>query len=484
MMEIVQRFAEQGYQLEPEALELIRSHPGAREDLIRSIIGSLDGSLVVVRAYHLSGLLAAASAGPDNISADPRMQDSCPSSPARPGVELDTDITGKSTCIGEYDDFVRYFRDRYAKLREMLVRRLSSRPIESLGRSTAGREVSLIGMVMGVRTTAKGHRVIEVEDLTGMIVAVVQKESEIYEQSNFILPDEVLGITGICDGNGRIFVKSIIWPDIAMQTKPLEKGDGCAVLISDLHVGSKFFLEEAWQRFVCWLNGEIEDPTGLASQVKYISIAGDLADGIGIYPGHESDLAIKDIYEQYQAAADCFSGIREGISIILSPGNHDMVRQAEPQPALPEDIQKMFRGDIHFVGNPAWTTLGGVSLLIYHGRSLDDLVMMLPGLSYSAPEKAMVELLKRRHLSPVYGNRVAIAPEHEDHYVIHRPPAVLHCGHVHTVGITRYKGVAVINSGTWQSQTEFQAKMNLHPQPAVVPIIDLATMRIGKLLFA
>jgi DNA polymerase II small subunit len=484
MLEIVARFAEQGYQLEPEALELIRSYPGAREDLVRSILNSLDGSLAVIRSSHLSGLLAAASAGGDSIPSPHRVQGPSPSGPSRPEVGLDSDITGRSTCIGEYDDFVRYFRDRYSKLREMLVCRISPRPIESLGRSTAGREVSIVGMVMEIRTTAKGHRVIEVEDPTGMIAAVVQKDSGVYEQSNFILPDEVLGITGICDGSGRIFIKSFIWPDIAMQTKPLERGDGCAVLISDLHVGSKFFLEGAWQRFVSWLNGEIDDPSGLAARVKYISIAGDLADGIGIYPGHEGDLAIKDIYEQYQAAADCLSEIRAGISIILSPGNHDIVRQAEPQPALPENIQKMFRGEIHFVGNPAWTTLGSISLLIYHGRSLDDLVMRLPGLSYSAPEKAMVELLKRRHLSPVYGSRVAIAPEHEDHYVIHRPPAVLHCGHVHTVGIARYKGVAVINSGTWQSQTEFQAKMNLHPQPAVAPILDLATMKIGKLVFA
>ncbi len=516
--DIVKRFAEEGYQLEPEALAAIHSYRGARDDLIRQIICSLDPSVAVVRASHVSGMMANSSLTPPL----PRWKAStaAPAAPAAsavfaapeaealeqpvpqqhpierpicispasasspPGVVLKGDITGKSTCVGDYSDFVSYFRDRYSKIRELLSRRLNTRPIESLGRSTAGREVSLIGMVMDVRNTSRGNRIIELEDPTGMITAIIQKDSEIYDQSSHVLPDEVLGLTGVSDGSGRLFVKSILWPDIPNQTLPLEAGDGYAILLSDLHVGSKYFMEDAWQRFVAWINEEDEDPTGMASQVKYLVIAGDVADGIGIYPGQEGDLAIKDIYEQYEAAAGYINSIRKGLSIVISPGNHDIVRQAEPQPALPESVQRFFKGDILFVGNPAWLDMGGTSLLVYHGRSIDDLVLRIPGLSYAAPEKAMIEMLKRRHLSPVYGSRVSIAPEHEDHYVISRPPAILHCGHVHTVGIARYKGVAVINSGTWQSQTDFQKKMNIQPHPAVVPIVDLATMKVRKLLFA
>lgn len=489
--EIVQRFAEQGYQLEPEALEILRRIPGSRHDLMLRIIGGLDKSVAVIPASHLSSILSLAEsrrslssshsgAGPSPLANRGLPRDSSPAA----GAELKCDITGRSTCEGGYEDFVRYFRDRYSRIREILSRRLNSRPIESLGKSTSGREVSLIGMIMDVKTTARGNRVIELEDPTGMVTAVIQKDAEIFEQSSLVVPDEVLGITGVSDGNGRIFVKSLLWPDMPNQTEPLEKGGGCALLLSDLHVGSKYFMEAAWRRFACWLNGEVEDPSGLAALVKYIVIAGDVVDGIGIYPGQEGDLAIKDIYEQYEAAAGCLNSIRKGISLIISPGNHDIVRQAEPQPALPEAIQKYFHGDVLFAGNPAWVTLGGVSVLIYHGRSIDDFVLRVPGLSYAAPEKAMVEMLKRRHLSPIYGSRVSIAPEREDHYVISRPPAILHCGHVHTVGIARYKGVAVINSGTWQSQTDFQKKMNIQPQPAIVPIVDLGTMKVRKLIFA
>jgi DNA polymerase II small subunit len=275
-----------------------------------------------------------------------------------------------------------------------------------------------------------------------------------------------------------------MWPDMPNQTQPLQKGSGYALFLSDLHVGSKYFMDDAWQNFVLWLNGDTDDPSGLASQVNYLVIAGDLVDGVGIYPGQEADLSIKDIYDQYESAAEKLNSIRKGITMVIAPGNHDIVRQAEPQPALPEDVQKYFHGDLLFVGNPAWVTLGGVSILIYHGRSIDDLVLRLPGVSYAQPETAMIEMLKRRHLSPIYGSRVSIAPEHEDHYVITHPPAILHCGHVHTVGISKYKGVVVINSGTWQSQTDFQKKMNIQPQSAVAPIVDMETMKVRKLIFA
>ncbi|MDD2755487.1 MAG: DNA-directed DNA polymerase II small subunit [Methanothrix sp.] len=505
--DIVQRLAEQGYQLEPEALEIICRYPGSKEELLTRIISSADRSVAVIGRSMVSCHLEPAAA---KITSSARVAASSPSLPPRSSIpsnpqlsslgpshqpptsfpnlpdlsaKLKCDITGRSTCVGDYNDFVHYFRDRFSKIREILSRRLNSRPIESLGKSTTGREVSLIGMVMDVKTTSKGNRVIELEDPTGMITAVIQKDAEVFEQSSLIITDEVIGVTGISDGNGRLFVKSLLWPDMPNQTAPLENGSGFALLLSDLHVGSKYFMADAWQRFLQWLNGDTQDASGLASQVRYIVIAGDLVDGIGIYPGQQNDLDIMDIYDQYKAAAAWLNGIRKDIQVIIAPGNHDIVRQAEPQPALPEDVQSYFRKDMLFVGNPAWLTLSGVSVLIYHGRSIDDLVLRLPGISYAAPEKAMIEMLRRRHLAPIYGGRVSIAPEHEDHYVISRPPAILHCGHVHTVGIARYKGVAVINSGTWQSQTDFQKKMNIQPVSAVVPIVDLATMKIRKLIF-
>ncbi|MEZ5334217.1 MAG: hypothetical protein R2741_02730 [Methanolobus sp.] len=52
--------------------------------------------------------------------------------------------------------------------------------------------------------------------------------------------------------------------------------------------------------------------------------------------------------------------IPKHIKIIISPGNHDAVRQAEPQPKLPECIREYFPENVTFVGNPSIVDLDGV----------------------------------------------------------------------------------------------------------------------------
>lgn len=483
MLEIVQMFAERGYQLTPEALEILSKRDTGSID---HLISNLDASTVVVSAEQILLLLDGACGGAAEKSAEESAKDAsattCAPEHSSSGLDVEVlkEITGRSTCLGNYSDFVKYFRDRYAKIHDLLSKRMSSRPIESVGTQTAGREVSVIGMIMDIRNTSRA-RVVELEDPTGMVTVLFARESPAYEDSMLLVTDEVVGIIGTSDGKGRIFAKSIVWPDLQAQPQPLTSASGGALFLSDLHVGSKKFLIDTWNRFVYWISGE--DPTGLSSGVGCIVIAGDIVDGIGVYPGQEDELEIKDIYEQYQLAADLISEIPSRIKIVISPGNHDIVREAEPQPALPKEIQSLFTSNVIFVGNPSWITISSRPVLIYHGRSIDDFVLKVPGLSYREPELAMVEMLRRRHLCPIYGNRVSVAPEIEDHYVIDKPPAILHCGHVHVVGITRYKGVTVINSGTWQGQTEFQKKMNIQPTPGIVPHVDLSTMKVRKLRF-
>jgi len=208
----------------------------------------------------------------------------------------------------------------------------------------------------------------------------------------------------------------------------------------------------------------------LAENVKYLVLAGDVVDGVGVYPDQEKELTIMDIYEQYEEAAAQLDRIPKHIKIILSPGNHDAVRQAEPQPALPKEYASLFSNNVIHVGNPAMVDIGGVKVLMYHGRSLDDIMTKIPRLDYSRPHEAMEELLRRRHLAPMYGGRSPIAPERDDYLVIDDVPDILHCGHVHTYGTSFYRGVFVVNSSCWQSQTEFQKKVNLNPMPGIVAV--------------
>jgi DNA polymerase II small subunit len=221
----------------------------------------------------------------------------------------------------------------------------------------------------------------------------------------------------------------------------------------------------------------------ISKEIRYLLVAGDLVDGVGIYPGQENELSIMDVYDQYKKAGEYFSMIPKHIKIIISPGNHDAVRQAEPQPKLPECIRDYFPENVTFVGNPSIVDLDGVKVMLYHGRSIDDLVASVPGVSYTEPTKAMVEMMKFRHLSPIYGSRVSIAPEKKDYFVIGNVPDILHCGHVHTIGVEWYKNALLINSGTWQDQTEFQKRVNVVPTPAQVPVVDLETLKTTILKF-
>jgi DNA polymerase II small subunit len=159
-----------------------------------------------------------------------------------------------------------------------------------------------------------------------------------------------------------------------------------------------------------------------------VIIAGDLVDGIGVYPRQEDELTIPDIYEQYRFAAQFIEQIPEHMEVILIPGNHDGVRQALPQPAISKEYAEPVyeKRTITSLGNPCEVELHGVRFLLHHGRSLEDMLTSAPGMSFERPEKAMELQLRCRHLAPEYGNRTSIAPMPADHLVIDEAPDVFH----------------------------------------------------------
>jgi DNA polymerase II small subunit len=138
-------------------------------------------------------------------------------------------------------------------------------------------------------------------------------------------------------------------------------------------------------------------------------------------------------------------------------------------------VQNLFDSNVTFVGNPSTFTLHGVRILAYHGRSMDDFVYSLPGMSYARPLDGMREMLRRRHLAPTYGGKTPIAPESEDYLVVDEVPDVFVMGHTHSVGLDEYRGVKTVSASTWQAQTPFQKMHNVVPQAAKVPILNLGT---------
>jgi DNA polymerase II small subunit len=254
------------------------------------------------------------------------------------------------------------------------------------------------------------------------------------------------------------------------------KAEYYAVLISDLHVGSKYFMETEFMRFLTWLSSSEDE---LVRKIRFLCIGGDLIDGIGIFPNQDKELLELNTSKQMAHVIDLLAKIPKHIKVFIIPGNHDPGRRSLPQPSLPrKDADKLYSFEnFTMLGNPAFLELNGVKVLMYHGQSLDDIIATTPGLSYSKPAEAMKVLLKARHLSPIYGQRTPIAPEQEDMMVISEVPDVFHSGHVHVIDVKNYRGTLIVNSGTWQAQTKFQQTMGIVPTPGFAILINLATLQ-------
>ncbi|MFA5860847.1 MAG: DNA-directed DNA polymerase II small subunit [Candidatus Thermoplasmatota archaeon] len=397
-------------------------------------------------------------------------------------TEILEDVTGNSTCEGSMSDFTRYFNDRLDKIRRMLRQRREFAGSVRIDRARLGglAKVPLIGLVTEIRTTKNGHRLIELEDETGAVAILAPSSNEqLLSEADTLIEDEVVGL--ICKPPGRgdlLILEGVVRPDVPLTGSARRSQNATAVaILSDIHFGSKTFLHDDWERFVKWINLEWGDSRmkALSRKVRYLVVNGDVVDGIGIFPGQEDELAIKDAYEQYTFAGEQINRIRDDIKVFVLPGNHDLVRPAEPQPALPEKYRKLFPQSVQHIGNPCKLSIEGVEFLSYHGRSMDDWITRVAGLTYENPIATMKEMVQRRHMVPVYGLRTPIAPEHKDYLTIDTVPDVFVTGHVHAAGMESYRGVTLINASCWQAQTAYQKMHGFLPEPGRVPVVELDT---------
>jgi len=399
-----------------------------------------------------------------------------------------TDVTGKSRGEGKKEDFIRYFNNRYEQLAKILKNRSSLgsiKELDRLNRVPPNKDTTLIAMVSGKRRTKNNHMLIEIEDPTGSAAALVlEKNNDIAEQ---ILLDDVIAIKGRMIGSGGLLlVNEVFWPDIPFRKGNRSEEEVLAAFTSDLHIGSKLFMKDKFNTMIKWLNNDCGSKKSreMVGKIKYLFIAGDLVDGIGIFPGQEKELETPDIYRQYEEFESYIKELPEHIEIIIGPGNHDAVRVADPQPAVPKEFLKELYGfkNIHMVGSPVTVTTHGVKTIMYHGTSLDPVIAEFPDASYEKPTKAMREMLKRRNLSLTYGNK-PITMEETDYLSISDVPDILLMGHVHKNDYEMYHGTFMMNVGTWQLKTPLQEKMNFDPTPGIVPVLDLKSFKLTEINF-
>lgn len=397
--------------------------------------------------------------------------------------------------------FTALFLSRYRFLESVLRGHHELRAVMTISRFLEKRDkerTSLIAIVMEISETKKGHVLLTIEDPTGTAIVLVPRENAaLLSKAKEIVHDEVLGFAGVHQKD-FFLCDDIFWPDVPLQSD-LKKGeqDQAVVFLSDIHVGSKLFLEKEFRRFLQWLRGEFGTPEQreLSKSVAYVIIAGDVVDGIGVYPSQEEELAITDIREQYRLFAQLLMEIPSNKQIVICPGNHDMVHLAEPQPVFYKDIAP----DLHqlphitLVTNPAIVTLGktatfpGFDVLLYHGYSFDYYVAQVEALrnrgGYRRADLIMQFLLKRRHLAPTFGSTPYFPGHAEDPLLIKKIPDFFVSGHIHYSCVANYRGITLISGSCWQGKTSFQEKLGHEPEPGRVPVINLKTREVKVLRF-
>ena len=373
-------------------------------------------------------------------------------------------------------------KNRFNKYKQIMYDRQDSRKItriSTLVQHTDQNEYKIAGLLKSRNKLDKSYE-IELEDESTDLKLLVTDGNNIRKVESFLIDQMVIADVVFSKKIGRFIVKNCYSLDVPAEVFQSVEGlePVYGVFLSDIHVGSKTFLNREFQDFLNWINGRSGD-LEVVSKIRYVVIAGDLVDGIGVYPGQEEELTELNLSKQYDEFAGLMAQIPKSIKIFVSPGNHDATRQALPQPPIFKRYAKTLyeMDNVILLGDPCLVRLHGVNTLVYHGQSLVDIVGSSPGITFDKPAEAMKVLLKARHLAPTHGS-TRVALEEDDKLVIKIVPNIFHCGHIHTVQTLKYKGTLLINSGTWQDQTQFQKRMGIVPNPAIAVIVDLNSLKV------
>lgn len=387
------------------------------------------------------------------------------------------------------EDLTEMFKSRLERIADVIAKQIGLRSVQTIGDLVRRnfKDGVIIGLV-GDKKEKRNGILLSLEDITGKILCFVSKDRtpHVYSSVLKIPPDSVIGAR-VRRGGNLFVIEEVYIPRVKRRETRWCKDDVYVVLTSDLHVGSRMFLEGVFRRFVLWLNGKYgnDGMREVASKVKYLVIAGDVVDGVGVFPKQKEQLKETNVRRQYEMAAELLSLIPDYIEILILPGNHDATLSAHPQPPIWRSFSEPLYAmdNIHMVGNPVNVSLHNVNILAFHGESLEDMITLIPGLNKERISEAMKILLDLLHLSPIYGGKTKMLSLKEDLMTITLYPDVFHTGHIHINDHQRYNGSILVNSGTWQRQTDYQRERGLNPTPGKVPVVNLRTGELRILSF-
>lgn len=383
--------------------------------------------------------------------------------------------SGQSDSKGKMSDFLSLFQDKYQFLSgELKNRGFHPKSIGKIDRVGREEEFELVVMISDKNTTKNGHILLGIEDMEGEAKALIPASDEkLIEKAKKITVDDVIGIKCKRARTGDlIIINDFSWPDLPQRKPKTSDVDLGLLITSDIHIGSKLFLRDWFEKFIQWTNGKIgsSKETEKVGKLKYLIIAGDCIDGIGVFPDQINELEIKDIYEQYKQFENYLLQLPEQMEIFIIPGQHDPCRWHDPQPpVIKEFVPNLYRmKNIHFLPSPAWVEIEGQKTIMYHGAGLIG-AMGAMNIPLTKPEEAIKELLIKRDLMSVYGTKQPYAPEPKAYMLVREQPDIYIGGDNHYNAYAQYRGTTIINNGCWQLTSAYAASKGFINTPGRVP---------------
>lgn len=289
---------------------------------------------------------------------------------------------------------------RYRKIMELMLERTELVNLISVNRiSQQTKRFSLIVMIKEINY---GDRSLVVEDPTGQTSVYIS--DEVSGDFNYLVEDEVVGL--VCDNEDSSENRAvrIFFPDIPLPTKiaTSQKEEIC-IFLSDIHIGEPSFMPHSLEKLSNYLK-KIKEPTTAF-------VLGDVS------PDEEQ---IKKFTAMFP----------ENFTLVFLKGEQD-----------PEAEGK-------YLPDPVIVELSGVKIFLSHGKMFAKYFERFK----TSPENMLVQLLKKRHLSPTFERNGKFD---EENLFLDEVPDIFVIGHFQEPRTMNYKGATIISLGSFLSKPVF-----------------------------
>lgn len=370
---ILKLFLQKGHQLDSNSLDFFTNNPNKIKIFLKTIEGT-EGIPDIITHGFVKSLLK-----------------------DRPRIEVirSSERERKTSTVQEH---IRHFINRYEKLKEVLVKKPELTKLVSINKlPQRKKEFSLIGMVR-----QKNEGSIILEDSTGELTIHFENMKKELDK---IVGDEVLGM--VCERNGMVKAKKIIWPDIPLKRKINKtKNETYCLFLSDIHMDDPKFNKKSYAKFLEWIN-TIDYPN------FYIFVLGGIS-------------------KKKEGVVNFFNDLpKKSFKIFM---------RDETDPGV--DI-----ADLNLFTPSLVKIEDSVVMFLCHGSFLGNYVNIWKD---SSLEAVMVDLLKKRHMNPTFDFNKKIYED--DPFLLDIIPDIVAFGHFHSPSFLNYKGTTIISTGSFISK--------------------------------